>query len=85
VDWLAVHRLPICGAFIVAEGVEEGLAEGGIGGEAGWVILGVGRGRALRSVSFGGAMVAVGMAVMAVVVSGVVWFVSVRFGSGFGF
>jgi hypothetical protein len=30
-------------------------------------------------------MVAVGMAVMAVVVSGVVWFVSVRFGSGFGF
>jgi hypothetical protein len=91
VDGLAVYGLPVCGAFIITEGVEERLAKGGVGGEAGWVILalGVGGGRALGFVSFGGAVVvvAVGMAVMAavvVMVVGIVWLISVRSGSGFG-
>lgn len=88
-DGLTVHGLPVCGAFIVAEGVEEGLAEGGVGREAGWVVLiaGVGGGRALGFVSFGGTVVVVvvGMVVTAavvVMVVGIVWFVSVRFGFG---
>jgi hypothetical protein len=44
VDWLAVDGFPVCGAFVVAEGVEEGFAEGGVGGEAPWVIFDIGGG-----------------------------------------
>lgn len=46
-NWLAVDAFPVGGAFVVAERVEEGFAEGGAGGDrAVGVIVGVrGRGR----------------------------------------
>ena len=34
-DWLSVHAFPVCGAFVVGEGVEEGFAECGVGVEGG--------------------------------------------------
>lgn len=62
-NWLAVDGFPVCGAFVVGEGVEEGFSECGVGIEGGW---GGGRGSGVfvgaASVVFGvvGAVGAVG-------------------------
>lgn len=41
-DRLAVDGLPVVGTFIVGEGVEEGFAEGCVGGDATPLVSGVG-------------------------------------------
>lgn len=83
---LAIDRFPVCGAFIVAEGIEERFAEGGIGGEAvGLVVWGWGGGGVLF-VAFGAVgAVMVGSFAMAVTMGIGVWVTAgrARFGGGF--
>lgn len=95
-DRLAVDGFPVFGAFVVAERIEEGFAEGGVGGEGAglFVVLvlvvlgGCGAVSVVVFVTFGGAVVTIVVAMammvfMRTVVVAIMPAIVVRVATGF--